>query len=95
MRDPVSQRGGSRFPRLEVVMSDPRFTWGDSVRVKLSAPPAVRAGERGEVVAVTEIATPGMAEAHDLPLGSIVVHVEFGDGEDLAIPGAWLEAVKE
>ena len=76
-------------------MGTPRFTWGDAVRVKACAPTDVRAGECGDVVAVTEIDSHEQAERYAVPIGNTVYQVEFGDGQALEIREAWLEAVTE
>ncbi len=76
-------------------MGAPKFTWGDAVRVKPGAPAQMRAGERGDVVAITEIDTQEKARGYNVPVGSTVYQVEFGDGEAVEIEEAWLEAAKE
>ena len=76
-------------------MGTPRFTWGDTVRVKPDAPAEMRAGERGDVVAVTEIDTQEKADVYDVPVGSTVYQVEFGDGGAVEIGELWLEPAKE
>ena len=73
-------------------MEMPRFTWGDTVRIKACAPAELRAGHCGEVVAITEIDTQEKAELYEAPVGSTVYQVEFGDGEAVEIMEAWVEA---
>lgn len=76
-------------------MSDSRFTWGDAVRVKATAPASVRPGERGDVVAVTEIVTQEMSDLYDAAVGSTVYQVEFGDGNTEEVGDVWLEVAAE
>lgn len=73
----------------------PEFSWGDTVRVKPSAPADMRPGERGEVVAITPIDTQASADLYDVPVGSLVYLVEFGDGDAIEIQATWLEAIGE
>jgi hypothetical protein len=71
----------------------PRFTWGDSVRVKVGAPPAMRPGALAAVCAITEIENDTQAKKYGAPIGSKLYLIEFGDGTSLEIPEAWIEAV--
>ena len=70
----------------------PRFTWGDSVRVRTGAPVELRVGECGDVVSITEIKTQAQADFYGAPVGKTVYQVEFGDGETVKVPEEWLEA---
>jgi hypothetical protein len=74
-------------------MGSSRFTWGDAVRVKPEAPAEIRAGECGDIVAITEIDTHDKAENYGAPVGSTVYQVEFRDGEAMELLEAWLEPV--
>ena len=76
---------------LKSAMDLPRFTWGDSVRVKADAPPEFRPGECGEVVTITEIDTQAKADLYEVPVGSTVYQIEFGDGEAEEVPATWVE----
>lgn len=76
-------------------MDSPRFNWGDTVRVKPCASVEMRAGECGAVIAITEIDTQAKANNYDVPVGSIVYQVEFGDGGAAEIGEAWLESTDE
>ena len=63
-------------------MPDELFTWGDTVRVDVSAPPALRPGQLGEVVGVSETGD-GMTYT-----------VEFGDGKDVLVPSTLLTLIE-
>jgi len=68
------------------------FTWGDTVHVKADAPSEFRAGEYGDIVAITEIDTQTKVDLYGVPLGNTVYQIEFGDGEAVEIPETWLDA---
>ena len=68
-----------------------KFTWGDSVRIKLTAPARLRPGEGGEVVAITKIENQHQAEHYDVAIGITTYLVEFGDGQDVTVPESLLE----
>ncbi len=74
-------------------MTDP--TWGDTVRIKPGAPPVVRPGSLAEVVGIREIETPAQAKQFAATIGSKVYLVEFGDGQALEVPEAWIEGAGE
>jgi hypothetical protein len=67
-------------------------TWGDTVRIKNGAPPSVRPGALAEIVGMREIETLSQAQQFAATIGSKVHLVEFGDGQALEIPEAWIEA---
>lgn len=73
-------------------MNSHKFTWGDSVRIKLTASVDMRAGELGEVVAITEIDTQNKVDLYGVPLGSTVYQIEFGDGKAMEIKESCLES---
>jgi hypothetical protein len=68
------------------------FTWGDSVCVKKEAPSWMRPGEAADVVGILDIETEAQAREFAVPLGSKMYTIEFGDGSDVEIPEAWIEA---
>lgn len=68
------------------------LSWGDTVRVKLDAPKAFRPGDSGDIVAITEVETQRQARRYGVAIGTKVYQVEFGDGQALEVPEAWIEA---
>lgn len=76
-------------------MQKPRFSWGDAVRVKSSAPADMHAGRRGEVVAVTTFNTQEKVDAYGVSVGGTVYQVEFGDGSTVEIEEGQLESDRE
>lgn len=69
------------------------FTWGDTVRVKVDAPPAVRPGALGEVVGIREIENQDQStQFWGMPLGTKLYLVELGDGVAVEVPERMLEA---
>ncbi len=73
-------------------MDDPQFTWGDTVRVTVDAPVELRPGEFGDVVAITSVDSPALSALYGVPVGGLVLMVEFGNGEALEIPSPWVVA---
>jgi hypothetical protein len=71
-------------------MADP--TWGDTVRVKAAAPPLMRPGALAAVVGIREVETLEQARQFEAAIGSKVYLIEFGDGDALELPEAWIEA---
>ena len=67
------------------------FTWGDLVKVESDAPPQLQPDELGSVCSIREVETPDQEVQLGGPIGSRVYLVEFGDGEAMEIPEAWLE----
>ena len=66
-------------------------TWGDTVRVKLSAPADMRPGELASVVAIVAIEGAAQAERWGVGLGTQIFGIEFGDGVTIELPEQWLE----
>jgi hypothetical protein len=88
----VTARRGCRLASSwEKTMAN--FTWGDTVRVKAGAEPKRRPGAVAEVVGIRAIETESHAVRSDVPIGSKVYLVEFGDGTSVEIPEAWIESV--
>lgn len=69
-----------------------RFTWGDGVRVRASAPSAFRPGELGSICAVEEITDEVRARSAGVEIGTVIYLVEFGDGVAVEVAEAFLEA---
>ncbi len=68
---------------------------GDSVRVKVGAPQAMRPGALAAVCAITEIENEAQVQAYEASIGSTIYLIEFGDGTSIEIPEAWIEAAGE
>ena len=63
----------------------PRFTYGDDVTVKSSAPAEYRPGSGASVCGIYETSRPG---------GRVVLYlIEFGDGVSVELEEEWLDAV--
>jgi hypothetical protein len=71
-----------------------RLTWGTTVSVRVGEPPQHRPGERAEVVGITE-ANAHLAAKYEVPLGTPLYTIEFGDGTDIELPGTALEVVDD
>ena len=69
-----------------------RPTWGESVRVKLGAPAAMRPGTLASVCGIDEIRNEVRSTALEAPIGSAVYLIEFSDGVSVELPEAWLES---
>jgi hypothetical protein len=75
--------------RSSMGMMQMEYTFGDSVRIA--------ATERGnhlrpcEIVAITTVETIHQADAFNVPLGTVLYTVEFGDGSDALVPEDTLE----
>jgi hypothetical protein len=70
-------------------MSEP--TWGDTVRVKASAPLRMRPGAVAAVVGVREVETPEEALKFDAVVGTKLYLIEFGDGDAVELAQTWIE----
>jgi hypothetical protein len=68
------------------------FTWGDTVRVKLGAPPDARPGALAEVVGVRTVENDAQTREFAAPVGTQICLIEFGDGESAELAELLLEA---
>ena len=71
----------------------PAATWGDTVRVKASAPMSMRPGAIAEVVGIRDVETPSQATQFETPIGSKVYLIEFSDGDAIELAEMWIETV--
>lgn len=71
-------------------MDFPRFTWGDSVNVRSSAPARFRPGATALVAAITKV-TPQLDAELQAPVGAVLRTIEFGDGSDVFVGEELLE----
>ena len=74
-------------------MSEPKFTWGDSVLIVPEAETRFRPGQIGEVCAITEVDNNNLADHHHVSIGSYVYTIEYADGSDEEIPQEHLRPV--
>ena len=72
-------------------LNNRKFTLGDFVFVKASAPEKYRAIEAGDICGVFAIETDKLAEKWGEPIGCSMYIVEAGCGDDLEIPEQYLE----
>ena len=68
------------------------INWGDLVRVKATAPAAMRPGEIAEVVGLREVEDEHQSVEFGVPVGERICQIEFGDGSDMEIAAIWVEA---
>ncbi len=68
------------------------FTWGDTVRVKLGAPPNARQGALAEVVGVRTVENDAQAQRFAAPVGTQICLIEFGDGDSVELAEFLLES---
>ncbi len=68
-------------------------TWGDTVRVKASAPVSMRPGRLAAVVGMRDVETQEQVIEFEAAIGSKVYLIEFGDGDAIEVAETWLEAV--
>ena len=61
-----------------------KYGFGDSAQVVVTLEP-------GEVVGITHVKSVQQAEALNVPLGTVLYTVEFGDGSDALLPEGALE----
>lgn len=69
------------------------FQYGNAVRTKTPAPPKYRPGETGSVCGFYTIEGQESAVSFGEPVGTIMILVEFPNGDATEIPEKWLEAV--
>jgi hypothetical protein len=70
------------------------FAWGDIVRARRTANKRFRPGSTGDVCGICEISDPKIALRRGYDVGTVLVLVEFHDGDALEIPEESLEMVE-
>lgn len=70
-----------------------KLTWGDTVRVKESAPTTLRPGAFAAVCGMTDVESTVRAELLGVAIGTTVYLIEFSDGAAVETAGMWLERV--
>jgi hypothetical protein len=66
------------------------FTWDDTVKVLLSAPPQMRPGHLGSVVGISQVEDRRGDYLAKFPDG-VVYTIEFEDGSSVHVPENFLE----
>ncbi len=70
---------------------DSKFTYGDAVIIKHSAPLAMHPGEYGSVCSLDQIYSQQEAERYACEIGEWVYAIEFGNGSDTQIAERYLD----
>ncbi|MCP1674014.1 hypothetical protein J2T57_001113 [Natronocella acetinitrilica] len=73
-------------------MTEP--TWGDTVRIKLSAKPEQRPGVFASVCGLRQVETEVQAQQLGYPVGTTLYLVEYGDGVAVEVPSAIIELME-
>ena len=68
-----------------------KFTWGDSVQVKESAPTIYRPGDYGSVCSINEVTSRESAKKYQCLANTYLYIVEYSDGTSQSIPEWYLE----
>ena len=76
-------------------MSEPRPTWGDTVRIIEAADPTMHPGKLAAVCGLRTIETIAQAKQFHSSIGEVVYLVELGDGTSFEIPARYLELVDD
>ena len=72
-------------------MTEP--TWGDTVRIKLSAKPEQRLGVLASVCGLRKVETEEQARQFGCQVGTTIYLVEYEDGVAVELPSPMLELV--
>jgi 5-methylcytosine-specific restriction endonuclease McrBC GTP-binding regulatory subunit McrB len=68
-----------------------KFNYGDSIKIQSTAPKKYHPGNYASVVSMRIIDSIEVEKNFNEPIGSILYHVEFGDGSSMEIPEKYLE----
>ena len=74
---------------------DNKFDWGETVRVKSSAPLTFRPGEVVSVCGMTKTESKLLADKYSSHIGEWIYTVEYLGGFGIEIPEGYLEKFKE
>jgi hypothetical protein len=74
---------------------DHKFTWGDTVFIKKSAPSYLHPGEIVSVCSVIKIDPKDVKKQPSLIEPTWLYTVEFGDGSSIELPECYLEPYEE
>jgi hypothetical protein len=70
---------------------NPKYTWGDAVKVKISAPNKFCPGKTGSICGITPVYSSDLVQKSENILETIMYLVEFNDGLAIEIPEEWLD----
>jgi hypothetical protein len=68
-----------------------KYTWGDTVEIESNAPDKYKKFNLGEIVGYFIIEDEQNSNQFNLPIGTILYTIEFGDGTDIDIPEQYLK----
>jgi hypothetical protein len=71
-----------------------KFEYGQTVRVKATAPELFRPGQMVSVCGERIVESKEIAKAFGEPVGTVLCLVEFSDGQAVEVPERWLESEK-
>lgn len=69
-------------------------TWGDTIRIKLTAKPEQRPGVLASVCGLREVENEEQARQFGCLVGTTLYLVEYGDGVAVELPSAIVELVE-
>ena len=72
-------------------MKATEFTWGETIRIRPTAPEHLRPGELAEVCGMWTVETEANASVRGYPIGTTIYTIEFGDGTSAEIAEQHLE----
>lgn len=70
---------------------DNKFDWGESVKVKDSAPPKFCPGQAASICGMIKIKTKTLADGYISSIGEWIYTIEYIGGSDIEIPERYLE----
>jgi hypothetical protein len=82
---------GGQFISRGTSMKSTQFTWGETVRIRRTAPQHFRPGELAEICGMWTVETEANASARGSSIGSTTYTIEFGDGTSVEIAEQYLE----
>jgi len=74
---------------------DNKFTWGETVLVKIEAPNNFHPGSIASVCGMFRASSENLAKKYHAKLGDWIYTIEFIGGKDVEIPECYLEPYKE
>ena len=72
-------------------IEDNKFDWGESVKVKDTAPPQFRPGQIASVCGMIKIKTKILTDKYKSDIGEWIYTIEYIGGTDIEIPECYLE----
>ncbi len=86
---------GCQLNKKVLFMSNNKFDWGQSVKIKGVAPKNFHPGEIVSVCGMTKIKTTFLADKYKSNIGEWIYTVEYVGGKDIEIPEKYLEKYEE